>query len=111
MAKRKITVAETLKSPDDEDEQLVALQQDKHRAHHRGKDLLPLRLEWRSPIVLPENPKNWRRHPDTQVTALTDVIAEVGWAGACLYNETTQRLIDGHLRRMVGQARGDKLIP
>jgi DNA modification methylase len=73
--------------------------------------LPPLRLEWRSPAELAENPRNWRTHPSEQLTALADVIAEVGWAGACLYNERTGRLIDGHLRRKVGQARGDEKIP
>lgn len=71
----------------------------------------PLRLEWRSPAELAENPKNWRRHPQTQLSALTDVIGEVGWAGACLYNERTSRLIDGHARRKVALDQGTTLIP
>ena len=70
-----------------------------------------LRLEWRSPAELAENPRNWRTHPDTQLTALADVIADVGWAGACLYNERTQRLIDGHARRRIGIAQGTARIP
>jgi DNA modification methylase len=71
----------------------------------------PLRLEWRSPAELAENPLNWRRHPETQLAALTDVIAEVGWAGACLYNERTQRLIDGHARQKVALAQGTGKVP
>jgi len=71
----------------------------------------PLRLEWRSPAELAENPRNWRRHPETQLSALSDVIGEVGWAGACLYNETTSRLIDGHARRKVALDQGTTLIP
>ena len=63
--------------------------------------LPPLRLEYLNPSDLKENGANWRRHPDSQVAALPDVLAEVGWAGACLYNETTGRLIDGHARRKV----------
>ncbi len=70
-----------------------------------------LRLEWRDPAELAENPANWRRHPDAQVAALTDVISEVGWAGACLFNERTQRLIDGHARRKVAVAQGTKKVP
>jgi len=73
--------------------------------------LPPLRLEWRSPAELAENPRNWRTHPDTQLTALADVMAEVGWAGACLFNERTQRLLDGHLRRRIGMAQGTDKIP
>lgn len=70
-----------------------------------------LRLEWRSPSELAENPSNWRRHPESQLSALTDVIAEVGWAGACLYNERTGRLIDGHARRKVALEQGAETVP
>jgi hypothetical protein len=45
------------------------------------------------------------------VAALTDVIAEVGWAGACLYNERTGRLIDGHARRKVALEKAIPLVP
>jgi len=71
----------------------------------------PLRLEWRIPSELAENPSNWRRHPEGQRAALEGILNEVGWAGACLYNERTRRLIDGHLRRKLSQARGDEKIP
>jgi hypothetical protein len=72
---------------------------------------MPLRLEWRSPQELAENPANWRLHPESQTTALTDVIAEVGWAGACLYNEVSGRLIDGHARRKLALEQGCELVP
>lgn len=71
----------------------------------------PLRLEWRSPSELAENPANWRTHPPQQITALTDAIADVGWAGACLYNERTGRLIDGHARKKVALEQGTDKIP
>jgi DNA methylase len=58
-----------------------------------------LRLEWRDADELADNPRNWRTHPPAQTTALADVLAEVGWAGALLYNEATGRLIDGHARK------------
>src|SRR3990167_4976182 len=70
-----------------------------------------LRLEWRSPEELAENPHNWRTHPEPQLTALTDVIADVGWAGACLYNEQTGRLIDGHARKKVALQQGSQKVP
>ena len=70
-----------------------------------------LRLEWRSPAELAENPRNWRRHPEAQLAALADVLAEVGWAGAFLYNERTGRLIDGHGRRKVALDQGCPLVP
>lgn len=69
---------------------------------------LPLRLEYRTASELDDNPSNWRSHPEGQRDALAEVIGEVGWAGACLYNERTGRLIDGHLRKAVS---GDEKIP
>jgi hypothetical protein len=63
----------------------------------------PLRLEWIEAGSLTENPMNWRRHPPEQLQSLKDLLQDpdVGWAGACLFNERTQRLIDGHARRNV----------
>lgn len=60
-----------------------------------------LRLEYLDAATLAANPKNWRRHPPNQIAALKGVLAEVGWAGALLYNERTGRLIDGHARKDV----------
>ncbi len=71
---------------------------------------VPLRLEYRRPSELAANPANWRRHPAAQLTALADVIAEVGWAGVLLYNERTERLIDGHARKEIA-ARTDESVP
>lgn len=67
----------------------------------------PLRLEWRTPDELDDNPANWRQHPEAQLAALSDVLDEVGWAGACLYNERTGRLIDGHARKQLALTRPD----
>jgi ParB-like nuclease family protein len=46
------------------------------------------------------NPRNWRRHPREQATALQRILAEVGYADALLARETPDGLllIDGHLR-------------
>ena len=63
----------------------------------------PLRLEYLDPTELADNPANWRTHPESQRTALGDVLKEVGWAGALLYNEKTGRLIDGHARKELSQ--------
>jgi DNA modification methylase len=70
----------------------------------------PLRLEWWVPDRLSDNPLNWRRHPDKQLSALKDVVAEVGWAGALLYNERTKRLIDGHARKRISSAKVPVLV-
>jgi DNA modification methylase len=64
----------------------------------------PLRLEYWEPDQLSDNPRNWRRHPETQLSALKAVIDDVGWAGAALFNERTQRLIDGHARKKISKA-------
>ena len=71
----------------------------------------PLRLEWRSPAELTQNPRNWRTHPEAQQKALAGILSEVGWAGACLFNERTGLLIDGHLRQKVAVANGAEQIP
>jgi ParB-like chromosome segregation protein Spo0J len=50
---------------------------------------------------LQPNPKNWRKHPESQANALRGVLAEVGIAAAVLARETAEgglMLIDGHLR-------------
>jgi DNA modification methylase len=50
---------------------------------------------------LTPNPQNWRLHTDEQKVLVGDSIDDpgIGWAGACLYNERTGKLLDGHLRR------------
>lgn len=67
-----------------------------------------LRLEWRKASELQDNPRNWRTHPPYQEAALKDLLDEVGWAGVLVYNERTDRLIDGHLRKQVA---GDDPVP
>src|SRR5438445_1448904 len=76
----------------------------------RKRSLPPLRLEWWAPDCLSDDPLNWRRHGDKQLSALKDVLEEVGWAGALLYNERTQRLIDGHARKQVSSGKVPVLV-
>jgi len=66
-----------------------------------------LRLEWIEAGSLTENPLNWRRHSPEQLQSIRDLLQdpEVGWAGACLFNERTGRLIDGHARKSVADPR------
>lgn len=68
--------------------------------------LRPLRLEWLDPGELSPNPHNFRTHPEGQLRAVEDLIGEVGWAGALLYNERTKRLIDGHARKELFAGKG-----
>ena len=71
----------------------------------------PLRLEWVAPETLTDNPANWRTHPAEQMKPLDSVLSAVGWAGACLFNEATGRLIDGHARKKVAIERAEKEVP
>lgn len=50
---------------------------------------------------LVSNPKNWRKHPKAQRSALDGLLAEVGFAGAVLARRVGKKLmvIDGHLRK------------
>lgn len=70
----------------------------------------PLRLEYRKPSELADNPANWRTHPDSQMDALAEVLADVGWAGVLLFNERTGRLIDGHARKKLA-LKSDEPVP
>jgi len=62
-----------------------------------------LRLEWIEAGTLADNPSNWRRHSQEQLQSIRELLddPEVGWAGVCLFNERTGRLIDGHARKSV----------
>lgn len=62
-----------------------------------------LRLEWIEAGTLTKNPLNWRRHSQEQLQSIRELLndPEIGWAGVCLYNERTGRLIDGHARKAV----------
>jgi DNA modification methylase len=68
----------------------------------------PLRLEWWDPADLADNERNYKTHPSAQLLALRAALAEVGWAGALLFNERTRRLIDGHARKKVAR-KGEKV--
>ena len=62
-----------------------------------AKDLIP-------------NPRNWRQHPTAQADALRGVLADVGWADACIVRKTPEglQLLDGHLRTEIA---ADEMIP
>jgi len=57
------------------------------------------------------NPRNFRRHPKAQQTAMKAILDEVGFAGALLAREQDDgslMLIDGHLR---AETTPDELVP
>jgi hypothetical protein len=75
---------------------------------------------WRNRIVghadvppgeLVPNPGNWRTHPAAQQRALTGTLAEVGWVGEVLVNQTTGHVVDGHLRIELALARDEPAVP
>src|SRR5262245_31150097 len=68
-----------------------------------------LRLEYLDASQLDDNPANWRTHPAGQLKALENVLADVGWAGALLYNEATKHLIDGHARKTLAKENGARV--
>ena len=68
-------------------------------------------LVWVEPTSLDENPLNWRKHPERQTDAIGASIKANGWADTLLFNENTQRLIDGHARRQVAIEEGIDSVP
>jgi hypothetical protein len=75
---------------------------------------------WRNRIVghadvppgeLVPNPRNWRAHPPEQRRALAGALAEVGWVAQVLVNQTTGRVVDGHLRIELALSRDEPTIP
>ena len=56
------------------------------------------------------NPKNWRKHPESQKSAMKGVLDSIGWADAVLVRETETglELLDGHLRKQLAE---DDIVP
>lgn len=50
---------------------------------------------------LRSNPKNWRLHPEGQRSALTEMLASIGYVGAAVAREKDGglELLDGHMRK------------
>ena len=79
-----------------------------------------LSLVYLDPHELRAHPQNWRRHSVVQATALADLYADVGDAGAALLNDrrvndgwsaedAIPTLIDGHLRKTLKATKGEKI--
>jgi DNA modification methylase len=64
-----------------------------------------------APVDLVPNPLNWRSHPADQQRALGGALAEVGWVSEVIVNQTTGRLVDGHLRVELAIKGGEASIP
>ena len=63
------------------------------------------------PTQLLANPANWRIHPDNQQQALAGAIDGAGFISPVIVNQTTGRVVDGHLRVQLAMRSGVKEIP
>lgn len=76
---------------------------------------------WRNRIVgegevaagdLIPHPRNWRKHPQRQASALTQSLSGVGWVQRVIVNRRTGRMLDGHLRAELARKQGkDTPVP
>lgn len=59
---------------------------------------------------LQANPKNWRRHPDEQVAAMTAMLSRIGIVDALIGRDTPEgvQLLDGHMRQGIA---GEETVP
>lgn len=63
------------------------------------KQKLPFDLVMVDPRTLSDNPLNWKKHPSRQRQAFKALKESVGFVGMAIYNRTTRRLLDGHMRK------------
>lgn len=68
-------------------------------------------MVYMDPHDLPDNPRNWKLHPQEQVKTLGRLIDIVGWTSLPVFNRSTNRLLDGHARKELALKRGWKQIP
>jgi hypothetical protein len=70
-----------------------------------------MRLEYFDPKTLQPHPLNWRKHGIAQRTSFSGLLDEVGMVDAVIYNERTNRLLDGHMRVQEFLERNAEEIP
>jgi DNA modification methylase len=68
-------------------------------------------IAYLDPSELSANPLNFRRHPDSQKSALGASVAEHGWLAAPIWNKQSGNLLDGHARVELALSTGERLIP
>ena len=64
---------------------------------------------YEDPETLLPHPLNPRTHPDEQGEAVEASIDALGWVKSVVFNRTTGRLLDGHLRVEKARERGEKV--
>src|SRR5689334_13921365 len=57
------------------------------------------------------HPRNPKIHPRQQTDALKGILGEVGWLTGLIYNQRTQRLLDGHDRVKAAMEAGELSAP
>lgn len=62
-----------------------------------------------APAELEANPGNPRLHGDTQRTAMSAVLDDVGFVAPIVVNKRTMRIIDGHMRTDLVASRGGNI--
>lgn len=62
-----------------------------------------------APAELEANPGNPRLHGDSQRTAMSAVLDDVGFVAPIVVNKRTMRIIDGHMRTDLVASRGGKI--
>lgn len=81
---------------------------------------MPDSVSWQNRIIgsgterpdqLLANPRNFRRHPREQQSALRGVLSEVGWVQDVIVNQRTGFLVDGHLRVELAMREGQTDVP
>lgn len=81
---------------------------------------MPDSVSWQNRIIgsgterpdqLLANPRNFRRHPREQQSALRGVLSEVGWVQDVIVNQQTGFLVDGHLRVELAMREGQTDVP
>jgi hypothetical protein len=63
------------------------------------------------PEQLLAHPDNYRVHPKNQQESLDGILSEVGFVQNIIVNQTTGRVIDGHLRVALALRKNIELIP
>lgn len=63
------------------------------------------------PEQLLAHPDNYRVHPKNQQDSLDGILSEVGFVQNIIVNQTTGRVIDGHLRVALALRKNIQLIP
>lgn len=77
---------------------------------HQGWKHRIIKREQVPPESLIANPKNFRRHPESQARAFRKIVKKIGFIASVTANARTRRIINGHLRVQEAIRRKQPLI-